>query len=435
ILMLSGNKLTFAVGKPTASAAGHTGNISISSNTWTHVVATWDTSGHHCIYVNGVLDIDVVNPSFKQINSVSTTALHIGSMAYSQRFFIGRIDDVKLFNKSLSASQVTDLYAENSIINNLISRFTFDEQNADDVVGGNHALATSASYTTDRFGNASKALNVSSTTFVNFNDAYDHFSTWSAGQVSYSFWINFTAINSAYQIMLGKSADAGCGGNDREFLFRLNPNSKLEITNYSSVTPGNYVVLQGTTTCTSNQWYHVVLTYNNANTGNAKFAIYLNGVQQTLSVANTAGLGMGTGFENGSSPLSVGAYLKSDGTICQNVQRLTAYFDDFEVYNKELSLSEVVAMYNAGNPVGVEDVVVTKDLTVFPNPFTNEITIKNSANMEGKIELIDLEGKILLTSFINEETSIVNTSEINPGMYLLILTNAEGKTVKKVVKY
>ncbi len=82
---------------------------------------------------------------------------------------------------------------------------------------------------------------------------------------------------------MGKSADAGCSGIDRQFLFRLNTAAKFEITSYSSVGAGNYVVLAANNvTCTTGQWYHVVLTYDAALTGNSKYEIYVNNNLQTL---------------------------------------------------------------------------------------------------------------------------------------------------------
>ena len=88
----------------------------IPLNTWTHIVITTvGTSGQNVnIYVNkelvvsGVLTID--------INNATTSILAIGNMSWvsweTGGQFFGKIDDVRIYNRLLSPSEVSKLYNE-----------------------------------------------------------------------------------------------------------------------------------------------------------------------------------------------------------------------------------------------------------------------------------------------------------------------------------
>jgi hypothetical protein len=96
----------------TYKASGEVTN-SISSDAvendglWHNVTSTWDSSGTLSIYLDGVL---------KQQNDItgtftgSFTAAAIGNSSQSSSYWKGNIDEVTLFNKKLSALEVSTLY-------------------------------------------------------------------------------------------------------------------------------------------------------------------------------------------------------------------------------------------------------------------------------------------------------------------------------------
>jgi len=76
----------------------------ITANVWQHIVVVGDASGHK-IYVNGSLaGSDAMAYVVTQSEAVSIG----GSLDY----FPGAIDDVRLYDRALSASEVSDLYAD-----------------------------------------------------------------------------------------------------------------------------------------------------------------------------------------------------------------------------------------------------------------------------------------------------------------------------------
>lgn len=117
LLMYDGTstkKIVFAIGNPGNVANGVYSNAVLNvANTWTHVVATWDSTGTHKIYINGVLDKTTVLSQFTTINTTSGNYLKIGAQSNNGRQFKGDIDEVEIFNRALNAAEISNLYTTN----------------------------------------------------------------------------------------------------------------------------------------------------------------------------------------------------------------------------------------------------------------------------------------------------------------------------------
>jgi len=114
IMRLVGNKILVAIGHPSASSPGHiNGNITLNDNTWYHIVFTWDHTGRHKIYINKTLDLNAVDPTFAAMINNSPVNLQIGRQmtpSYHNRAFKGLIDDIRIYNRALSFSEISLLY-------------------------------------------------------------------------------------------------------------------------------------------------------------------------------------------------------------------------------------------------------------------------------------------------------------------------------------
>lgn len=78
----------------------------VSANTWFHVAATYDGTTT-CLYVNGVLKTSSTTVSGNLVTN--TSPLKIGLNQAGSNPFNGDIDDVKIYGRALSASEVADL--------------------------------------------------------------------------------------------------------------------------------------------------------------------------------------------------------------------------------------------------------------------------------------------------------------------------------------
>lgn len=103
---ISSNSESFQiVGNGTNS---HTFSIS-EITTWYHVVVTYSSDGSISTYINGVLEAtSTVNLS----SSVSSQPFKIASIGNTSLYYDGKIDDIGVWNRVLTAEEITNIYYE-----------------------------------------------------------------------------------------------------------------------------------------------------------------------------------------------------------------------------------------------------------------------------------------------------------------------------------
>ena len=74
--------------------------------------------------------------------------------------------------------------------------------------------------------------------------------------------------------------------------------------------------------------------------------------------------------------------------------------------------------------------------TLFPNPATNELTIKHNTNYnkETTIALYSVKGQKVLEQKSNGEETKLDISKLYSGLYILTLNNTSENLIKKIVK-
>lgn len=78
-----------------------------------------------------------------------------------------------------------------------------------------------------------------------------------------------------------------------------------------------------------------------------------------------------------------------------------------------------------------------KEISVFPNPFLNEITIVEKFSIGDKLTVTDLLGKVVYeieVSHQSNEFRISMPNELPSGLFFLIITNEKKRTLKRIVK-
>jgi len=84
--------------------------------------------------------------------------------------------------------------------------------------------------------------------------------------------------------------------------------------------------------------------------------------------------------------------------------------------------------------VGVEE-MATKNITVRPNPATDNFTIDLTDNSNAQIELYNLVGQVVYSDNVQNQTVNVNVSSLNSGVYMLKVTqNGKVFTSKVIIK-
>jgi len=105
---LGPNQLRFDVNNGVQYITTHSDDNSLVDNTWHFVVATWKSNDKPRIYIDGQLAKE--SSSFSgSLNVISS--LIVGSDAsLNNRYFIGSIDEILMYNRALNSSEIFQLY-------------------------------------------------------------------------------------------------------------------------------------------------------------------------------------------------------------------------------------------------------------------------------------------------------------------------------------
>ena len=104
--------------------------------------------------------------------------------------------------------------------------------------------------------------------------------------------------------------------------------------------------------------------------------------------------------------------------------------DIFFDYNAPIETNKAETIFKS---LGTKDFETDKSVTSYPNPTKGNVTI-NCDNTIKKIELFDVQGRILQTKVEDNTTSQLNISNKANGLYFIRITTENGVTVEKVIK-
>jgi hypothetical protein len=293
---------------------------------WHHLTAVWDTSKGASLYLDGAL-----------LNSTTTTTSAFASMALSignpsSATWLGKIDEVRVYTRALSAEEIAKLYKSTAPDNPDSGLKGYWSFNGRDVSGttafdrsgaGNNGTLTNGP--TVALGKIGQALSFDgSNDYVSAGDvnAVDGAST-----VTLSGWFKRGASN-AY-LTVGKAT-----GNVRGFNINFYNDGRV----YVNVGDGSGINTYGFFNSNDTDWHHVVFVFDGSLSGNANRAkAYLDGVQQSLTFFSTIPAttpSSSDSFEIGRD-VNLGTY--SSGSI-----------DEVRLYSRAFTQTEVTNLYNLG---------------------------------------------------------------------------------------
>ncbi len=307
------------------------------ANTWYHLVGTWDSSGSAVkLYVNGALDNSgSVSGSSTRVNA---SPLRIGNSYYNntnQFNFPGLIDDVRIYNRALGATEVAALYrgslgAKINASQNtrgpqsgLIGEWSFDGADATGTLaldrsgnGNSATLTNGATFTRGKFGQAIQFASASGQYAVTGNAAVLRPTT----AVTLSTWIKTTTD--------GKDvAGSGIHGYGLQI-------SAGQIYWYTYGNTNGYMHLAAST-LTNGNWHHIVGTWDGSGPTSV---IYVDGVDISATLGGT----LPTSLDYTQSAFYIGDDPGGGGGTFNGL------IDEVRVYNRALSAAEVAQLYNLG---------------------------------------------------------------------------------------
>ena len=299
---------------------------SIPLNTWSHICAVYDGTNSILYYDGKQLGTKALS-LVTALNSLNTPTLTIGSYTASNERFSGKIDDVRIYNRALSANQIRQLAVQ--VPSGLVARYDFTGD-AIDVSGfADNTLTTitGATATTDRFGKGATAYSFNGTAHkITVSDAA--LPSGSSERTLCS-WIYPTTPN------------ANAGG----FIHYGTPSATAGQANGLSYTNAKVITYYGynsdnnsTTVVPLNTWHHVCGTFA-ANSSK----IYLNGNLISTVTPATAWNTIKTGT------MTIG--LLNDFALSGINKNFIGSIDDVRVYNRALPLNEIQALVQQPNKI------------------------------------------------------------------------------------
>lgn len=95
--------------------------------------------------------------------------------------------------------------------------------------------------------------------------------------------------------------------------------------------------------------------------------------------------------------------------------------------------NRTAAVMGASN---VEDILLSTDVQVFPNPANDHVSVQLNQAMNNKyvlLEIFDLNGRVILTENMNSNRKDLDVSELSKGLYQVKITMNGASVVKKLV--
>ncbi len=325
-------KLTCQTGDSNASTQPSSASISVG--VWSHVSCVWNGT-NKTWYINGAQD----STSAATYNRDVSPAAYIGRSTTASNYpFYGSIDDVRIYNRALSAQEVSNLYNSSgealgilnrahrdTLTSGLVGYWSFDgptmttATSSDSSGQGNHGTLT---------GGPTRTIGVLGQA-MKFDGTDDHVSLGNTitglegTHTSVSSWIKLDPAFADRGEIFNASTN-GSSGNGIDFAVLADKH--VRFYNYNA--SGGY--LDSSTILSTNIWYHLVGVYEQ----DTSLKIYINGVQDATMGTNSANSGLGSTYAIGKSIL-LGTPFK--GSI-----------DEVRLYNRTLTAGEVLQLYNQG---------------------------------------------------------------------------------------
>lgn len=317
---------------------------------WSHIAGTYDGSTVK-LYVNGQ-QVDS-QPASGVIGYPSTNnAICIGTEAGSgnclnQKRYTGKIDDVRIYGRALSANEIKTQYesydsqiniggspqgGEVNLARGLVGSWSFSGNLNDSSV--NRTAFTSSggpTLTIDRKGRANSAYSFDGTDDYMVLSSAKLKDIHNVGQVSYSMWYYYSGSNTNF-FLRGSSNDC-----------RYEPIISATSSRLSGCSSSGVIA-----TYTSQfGWNHIVVVIDKLNN---IARVYLNGTQvgsRAVTTITSASTNPPFVLNSNTNNIHVGATFNSSGVLQAGL--FSGGIDDIRIYNRAVSAGEVTALYEAVN--------------------------------------------------------------------------------------
>jgi gliding motility-associated-like protein len=334
--------------------ASNTGtNMSVSGNvssayipgSWIHLAYTAG-NGVERIYANGTL-VSTHN-AVLNFSTTDNQDIFLGIMGNQTANgnpvwypLNGTLDDVRIYSRTLTATEVTQLFNESNASSNpgvnatscgLLAHYKLDNNALDGSGNGNNGtFLGSVTATQDRFGNCNKAMKFNGTTgYMQIGNSVSLSSP--AKAITLSAWARIDNSNDP-DLLASMICKVGPGDLDLHYRFGVGSDRKLFIGFTNTGASTNFDFRSSSTISASvnlNAWHLYSVTYDGS-----VIRFYFDGTLLGVTQSSTALM------KNFNATLNLGRDQHG------NDEYVSADLDDIRIYNRALTAAEITQFYNA----------------------------------------------------------------------------------------
>ena len=313
-----------------------------SNDTWYYLSFTTDYNGTNTtarIYINGVLNNSA---TFTGAQSAANEYFGIGDGRGTSSWypFNGKVSNVKVYNRTLSATEISQNYEaqKSKFANTIVQQGLVLNLDA----GNNYSYAGAGTTWIDVSGNSNNGTLINSPTYSSDNSGVLNWASVSSqyATVAMNSGLRVTNITQEVWVFLNSTADQvfigmqyGTGSNNSFALWVSGG------TFYFGVNTGGTFYQSASSTPSTSTWYHLVHTYN----GTTQY-LYINGVLATTY--NSAASGNMT-YDTSNTLLAIGADFNGTGYNTGPTLFVNGKMPIVKIYNIALSAAQVLQNYNA----------------------------------------------------------------------------------------
>lgn len=373
---------TISGGFRTSSQTAAFVSLPFTPEVWTKYTYVYDNTKKYVFgYVNGIKTDSTAYQNGVSPSNLTTNVLGVATSPCvgvdGTTRYKGGLDQLEIFDKALSVSEVADMKNFPDRTNSLAAEFKFQNFHSNLIPDAKNIADKAIEV------NGNEAILLGNPT-INPTNGF-----------SMAFWVKPSATNADQFSVISKR-----GVCTWENLLEVVGNSNLSKISGGFRTSSKISTFIGLP-YVSEQWNHLTYVFDN----NTKYLYgYVNGVK-TDSVKYT----------NNVSPTSFSpnTQLSIAGSPCVNVDGTKRYkggIDELALYNGVLTNDEVSAMYNAGIITGLYDNENTS-LAIYPNPATSTLNLP-----KGQVVIYNVRGEEILNTYTDGKLDISNLTQ---GLYLV----------------
>lgn len=368
-------------------APAFTANTSVTTtmDTWQLITFVVDNTNHRVLgYVNNTLGAFSAysNTTSSIVDFATTTDLVLGSSpcvnADGSVKFKGKLDEVRLYASTLTATQVGAIYSETTTTpvatavsaSNLL---VYEDKMDMNCSNNPKNTAVGASATTNRGNDANSATLFNGTSSVSPTHDRMLINPLSELQKNYSnltisAWVKRTISDNNSFIVSNYYGTNACGNNTNQngMVFRIF-NGKINFFTTEGIQNAS---ISGSTTLGLNTWYQVAVRLKQPITAASDIELFVNGVKETPTIDQFTMTNLPQFIPTTNANLtSIGGSITSVNTVCNTDQSMAGAIDDLKIYKGLLSDNEILSLSTEAASAKTVTSDVTSSLTL-EEPFT-----------------------------------------------------------------